>query len=183
MQAFFENLEVQMALGRKEFQDLWMHDMKNFRKFLHNEKFTLMDDSQQAKETWDNVLNAVDALDHTMDKLEEDIDKLWTKQKPALDLRINDLRKELASTGENVNHAFAEAWDRFRKAEKTTAREFHDEHPDAMSERMDMLKKKVQEFQQEFKEKLPDDEKLKAFRHEVSDSFDKMKKAFHDLFA
>ena len=183
MQAFFEDLEVQMALGRKEFQDLWMRDMKDFRRFLHDEKFTLIEDRQLARETWDRILNAVDALDNTMDKMESEIDKIWTKQKPTLDIRINDLRKELNATGEDFNDAFAEAWDRFRKEVKSSPREFHDEHPDALTDRMDVLKKKVQEFQQEFKEKLPDDEKLKAFSHEVSDSFDKMKKAFHDLFA
>lgn len=183
MQAFFEELEVQMALGRKEFQDLWMRDMKDFRKFLHDEKFTLIEDRQLARETWEKILKAVDALDNTMDKMEQDIDKVWTKQKPALDLRINDLRKELNATGEDFNDVFAEAWDRFRKLEKPAPGAFRDEHAQDVTDRMDVLKQKVQEFQQEFREKLPDDEKMKAFRHEVSDSFDKMKKAFHDLFA
>ena len=84
MQAFFEELEVQMALGRKEFQDLWMRDMKDFRKFLHDEKFTLIEDRQLARETWERILKAVDALDNTMDKMEQDIDKVWRVTVPSL---------------------------------------------------------------------------------------------------
>lgn len=183
MQAFFEDLEVQMALGRKEFQDFWSTDMKGFRQFLQTEKSILQDERETVRETWGKILHAMDVLDETMDKVEEDIDKVWKKQKPNLDLRISDLRNELQSTGENFGDIFTEALDKFKKQETNTTREFHDEHPHSIDDRMDILKKKVQEFQQDVKDKLPAEEKVTAFKKEVGDSFDRMKKAFHDLFA
>ncbi|MCF8239290.1 MAG: hypothetical protein K9I85_14100 [Saprospiraceae bacterium] len=183
MQAFFEELEVQMALGRKDFQELWMRDMKDMRRFFHEEKNLLHEDQKKFQDTWDRIVKAVDAMDGTMDKVEHDIDKVWNKQKPNLELRISDLRKELKDTGEEFSNIFADAIDRFQNQRDNPHREFHDEHPQSLDDRMDILKKKVQEFQHDFKEKLPADEKITAFKKEVGDSFDRMKKAFHDLFA
>lgn len=183
MQAFFEELEVQMALGRKEFQDLWLTDMKDLRRFFHEEKNNLREDQKMFQDTWDRIVKAVDALDGSMDKVEKDIDKVWNKQKPNLELRISDLRKELKDTGEDFGNIFADAMDRFQARKDNPLREYHDEHPQSLDDRMDILKKKVQEFQHDFKEKLPDDQKITAFKTEVGESFDRMKKAFHDLFA
>lgn len=183
MQAFFEELEVQMTLGRNEFQDLWMREMKDLRRFFHEEKNLLREDQEMFRDTWDRVIKAVDALDTSMEKVEKDIDKVWNKQKPNLELRISDLRKELKETGEDFGNIFADALDRFQNQKNIPEGEFHDEHPQSIDDRMDILKKKVQEFQQDFKEKLPDDQKITAFKTEVGESFDRMKKAFHDLFA
>ncbi len=81
IQAFFEDLEVQMALGRKEFQDFWSNDMKGFRQFLQTEKSILEDEREAVRETWGKILHAMDVLDETMDKVEEDIDKVWEEAK------------------------------------------------------------------------------------------------------
>lgn len=183
MKAFFEDLEVQMTLGRKEFQDLWARDMSDFRRFLHEEKTILNDDREMVSDTWEKIRQMMDNLDDTMNKVDEDMDKAWNKQKPNLELRISDLKKELKSTSEEFGDIFADALDRFKKQQRKSPGEFHDEHPNSIDDRMDILKKKVQEFQKDVKDKLPDEEKVNAFKKEVGDSFDRMKKAFHDLFA
>lgn len=184
MQAFFDELEVKMNLGRKDFQDLWMREMKDFRKFYNDEKSQLMESRQEVRDMWDRLGNTFNSLDETMDKVEVDMEKVWEKQQPEIKQRMQALLDEVKDTRDDFGEVLSGMIDRFRNrpAAENKTREFMDEKPEASTDRMDVLKKRILDFQNELKGKIPDDQKVDLFKKEVGESFDRMKKAFSELF-
>ena len=185
MQAFFDELEVRMNLGRKDFQDLWVREMKDFRRFFNEEKSQLIDSRQDVRDLWDRVGNTFNSLDETMDKVEMDMEEVWKKQQPEIKQRMQALLEEVKDTRDDFGDVLSGMVDRFRNRPGADVKpvEFMDEKPEASTDRMDILKKRILDFQNELKGKIPDDQKVDHFKKEVGDSFDRMKKAFNELFA
>ncbi len=185
MQAFFDKLEVKMNLGRKDFQDLWMHEMKEFRTFFNEEKSKVMESRKEVRDMWDRMSHQFTSLDESMDKVEQDMENVWQKQQPEIKQRIQDLLHEVKETRDDFGDVLSGMIERFRQVPKKDPKvqEFMDEKASASTDRMDILKKRILDFQHDLKERIPDDQKVDQFKKEVGESFDRMKKALNDLFS
>jgi uncharacterized protein YoxC len=186
IKAFLEELELQMALGKAEARDAFKEEKKNFEKFLdkyktqvHGVEDESLEHVHELNMKFANLLAKVnlkfpdtkrkfdkfknESL-HAIFELEVAMKATYGEVKPDMQARLDVFKDKLDAY--RIQLAFAD----YKEEEKLQARK--NELTDAINE----IRDKLQEQEEA-------GTKLEHFVEDVSDSFEKMKKAFSDMFA
>ena len=186
IKAFLEELELQMALGKAEAKDAIEDEKKNFQQFLQKYR-------SQIHEVEDETVDHVHILNEkfavlagkvnlAMPTTKRDFDKYKKETLHAIyDLELA-LKEKYGKVGEELwdrLDVFKDKLDAYRIQLAFT--EFKNEGE--LQERKSELLDAINEMRDKLQEKEEAGAKLEHFVEDISDSFEKMKKAFSDLFA
>ncbi len=186
IKAFLEELELQMALGKAEAKDAIEEEKKNFQHFLRQYK-------SQMDEVEDGTLDHIKELNDKFAALAAKVNLPMPATKRKFDQykketlhAIYDLELAMKEKYGEVNEelmvrldAFKDRLDAYRIQLAFT--EFQKE--EELMERKNELLDAINEIRDKLQEKEEAGARLEHFVEDISDSFEKMKKAFSDLFA
>ena len=186
IKAFLEELELQMALGKAEAKDAFEAEKKNFQQFLQNYKSQIHDVEDEGV-AYVHELNAKFAVlsgkvNLAMPASKREFDKYKKETLHAiyeLELALKDKYGEVGDELRERLDIFKDKLDAYRIQLAFT--EFKQENE--LLERKNELTDAINEIRNKLQEKEEAGAKLEHFVEDISDSFEKMKKAFSDLFA
>jgi hypothetical protein len=186
IQSFLEEIEVQMALGKAEARDSFEKEKKNFNKFLHSYK-------DQVREAENIATNHRLELNDKFNDLEAMISKEFPTAKRTFDKfkkdtlhAIYQLEFSLKEAYGDVGVLMQEKLDKFKDlldAYRIQLALSDVEPEESLHTRKEELLKAVGEIREKLQKEEVLGTKIDTFVEDVSESFDKMKKAFSDLFA
>jgi len=186
MKTVFEELEVQLALGKAEAKELFEREKKNMNEFINEQKTRFKKEEEIAEEHWDNLREKFETLEaHLAEETPEGKEAFDTVKEKTL-RSIYELESAMKEAYGEIGGKMREQLDQF-KAKLDSYRiqlalsEFGSE--DESNVRRDELRQKVEEIREKMSKEEKDANKLDDFVNEMSASFDHMKKAFSDLFA
>ena len=186
IKGYLEELEVQMALGKAEARDAFEKEKKNFNKFIRSYK-------NQVQEAENIASNHRTVLDAKFADLEVKISQEFPTAKRPYDKHkketlqsIYELEYALKEAYGDVGFIIQEKLDRFKDQLDTYRVQLalSDNKPEeSLTVRREELLTAATEIREKLQQKEVLGEKVEHFVDDISDAFDKMKKAFSDLFA
>jgi predicted nuclease with TOPRIM domain len=186
IKAFLEELELQTALGKAEAKDAIEEEKKNFQKFLRKYKSQIHeveDESiEQVRELNDKFAVLAAKVNLPMPDNKRKFDQYKNETLHAvydLELALKEKYGEVSEELMGRLDAFKDKLDAYRIQLAFT--EF--KHEEELKERKTELLDAINEIRDKLQEKVEAGAKLEHFVEDISDSFEKMKKAFSDLFA
>lgn len=185
LKKIFEELEVQLALGKAEAKDLFEKEKKNLNAFVTEQKMRFKTEQKIAEEKWDELLNKFEQLEAALSAETATEKAMYDEQKEKILRCIYELEHTMKEAYGEVGAVLREQLD-FFKAKLDAYRiqlalsEF-DNATEADNRRME-LKDKVAEIREKMRKDEEAANKIDDFMSEMSASFDHLKKAFSDLF-
>jgi len=114
VQAFLESLQVKLALGRAELQDLWMEEKRQLMRNLAEQKQRLEARGgalpEKLRAVSEHIRLLEDELAETGDKLEQ----AFEEQQPRLKARLQELETSLKSSADSLSGELRGQLDTFR---------------------------------------------------------------------
>ncbi|MDX1939197.1 MAG: hypothetical protein SFU99_01515 [Saprospiraceae bacterium] len=186
LKTVFDELEVQLALGKAEAKEVFEREKKNLNQFVNEQKIRFKKEQKVAADKWDELLARFESLEANL-SAETATDKvLYDAQKEKTLRSIYELEHTMKEAYGDLGATFREQLDAF-KARLDSYRiqlalsEF-DNAAEAENRRSE-LKEKVNEIRERMQKEEEEANKIDDFVSEMSTSFDHLKKAFSDLFA
>ncbi|MBK7870769.1 MAG: hypothetical protein IPJ74_08810 [Saprospiraceae bacterium] len=186
LKTVFDELEVQLALGKAEAKEVFEREKKNLNQFVNEQKIRFKKEQKVAEDKWDELLARFESLEASL-SAETATDKaLYDAQKEKTLRSIYELEHTMKEAYGDLGATFREQLDAF-KARLDSYRiqlalsEF-DNAAEAENRRNE-LKEKVNEIRERMQKEEEEANKVDDFVSEMSTSFDHLKKAFSDLFA
>ena len=186
LKTVFEELEVQLALGKAEAKEAFEREKKNLNEFIHEQKIRFKKEEKVAEEKWEGLMKKFEQLEAELSKETSAKKKGYDKQKQEtlrsiyeLENAIKEAYGELGSTIREQLDAFKAKLDAYRI--QLALSEF-DNVGEADNRRIE-LKGKISEIREKMQKEEEEANKIDDFVSEMSASFDHLKKAFSDLFA
>lgn len=185
LKKIFEELEVQLALGKAEAKDLFEKEKKNLNAFVTEQKMRFKTEQKIAEEKWDELLHKFEQLEAVLSAETATEKAMYDEQKEKILRCIYELEHTMKEAYGEVGAVLREQLD-FFKAKLDAYRiqlalsEF-DNATEADNRRME-LKDKVAEIREKMRKDEEAANKIDDFMSEMSASFDHLKKAFSDLF-
>jgi len=186
MKTVFEELEVQLALGKAEAKELFEREKKNMNEFINEQKLRFKKEEEIAEEHWDNLREKFETLEANLAEETPEGKEAFDAVKEKTLRSIYELESAMKEAYGEIGGKMREQLDQF-KAKLDSYRiqlalsEFGSE--DEGNVRRDELRQKVEEIREKMSKEEKDASKLDDFVNEMSASFDHMKRAFSDLFA
>lgn len=186
IKAFLEELELQMALGKAEAKDAFESEKKSFNSFLNSYRAKMHEAENVANEhrmELDEKFAALEAkISVEFPTAKRKFDKLKKETLQSIYELEHALKVAYGDVGENIQ----EKLDGFK--DKLDAYRIQLALADSDAEgTLENRKAELLENVGNIREKLQQKEELSSkvdnFVEDISESFDKMKKAFSDLFA
>ncbi len=186
IKAYLEELELQLALGKADARDAFRKEKKNFENFIDKYK-------SQVGEIEDDTLEHVHDLNMKFSNLLAKVNLPFPTTKRKFDKfknetlhAIYELELAMKATYGEVKPNIQSRLDAFK--DKLDAYRIQLAFADYKEEeKLQARKTELTEAINEIRDKLQEQEeagaKLEHFVEDISDSFEKMKKAFSDLFA
>lgn len=186
LKTVFEELEVQLALGKAEAKEVFEREKKNLNEFIHEQKIRFKKEEKMAVEKWEDLLKKFEQLEAELSKETATKKKAYDKQKQEtlrsvyeLENAIKEAYGELGATLREQLDLFKAKLDAYRI--QLALSEF-DNAGEADNRRVE-LKEKIGEIREKMQKEEEQANKVDDFVSEMSASFDHLKKAFSDLFA
>ncbi len=186
LKTIFDELEVQLALGKAEARDIFDKEKKNLTQFINEQKIRFKKEQKVADEKWDELMNKFEVLEANVSKETAVSKEEYDEQKEKTLRAIYELEHTIKEAYGDLGATFREQLDAF-KARLDAYRiqlalsEF-DNATEAENRRHE-LREKVSEIREKMKKEEDEANKIDDFVSEMSASFDHLKKAFSDLFA
>lgn len=186
LKTVFEELEVQLALGKAEAKEVFEREKKNMNEFINDQKARFKKEEKIAEEQWDNLREKFEALEASLGLNTPDAKDKFDEMKEKTLHTIYELESAMREAYGEVGGKLREQLDQF-KAKLDSYRiqlalsEFGSESES--ENRRAELRKKVEEIREKMGKEEEDANKLDDFVSEMSASFEHVKKAFSDLFA
>lgn len=182
----FEELEVQLALGKAEAKEVFEREKKNIGEFINEQKARFKKEERVAEEHWDDLLEKFEALEANLNLETPDKKSAYDEMKKNTLRTIYELENTIKQTYGEVGTTFRAQLDQFKtKLDgyriQLALSEFG-KQSDGDNRRLE-LREKLSEIKDRMHKEEEDSNKMDDFVHEMSNSFDHLKKAFSDLFA
>ncbi len=185
LRTIFDELEVQLALGKAEAKEIFEREKQNVSQFIEEQKIRFRKEQALSEEKWQQLLVAFEALEVELNA-ETPVEKsAYDEQKSKTLQRIYELEHIMKESYGDLGASLREQLDAF-KARLDAYRiqlalsEFGDQ--EAAESRRFELREKVIEIQAYMRKEEADANKIDDFVSEISTSFEHLKKAFSDLF-
>ncbi|MBI1226089.1 MAG: hypothetical protein GC192_12710 [Bacteroidetes bacterium] len=186
MKVLLDELQVQMALGKAEAKDIFDRERKNFLNFVSEEKSVLRKTGQVANSHRALLMQKFDAFDARLARPIAKNKRQYELRKREnlhaiyeLELAMKEAYGDVGMSLQVKLDAFLDKLDTFRI--KLALGDFETEIE------MEALKSElvgaVGDILERLKKEGGAEEKINAFSHEVSSSFEHMKKAFSNLLS
>lgn len=186
IKAYLEELELQMALGKADAKDAIEKEKKNFQQFLRKYRSQIHDSVDESHEHLHELntkfANLAAKVDMALPPTKRKFDQYKKDTLSAIYELELTLKEKYGDVGEDVEKRldnFKDKLDAYRIQLAFT--EVKEE--DKLRERKVELLNAINEIRDKLQEREEAGAKLEHFVEDISDSFDKMKKAFSDLFA
>jgi hypothetical protein len=186
LKTLFEEMEVQLSLGKSEAKDLYEREKKNFNAFVNEQKARFKKEEQIVEEKWNTLREKFEALEVQLAKDTPDGKEAFDEIKNATLRSIYELEKEIRDSYGDIGTNLKENLDQF-KAKLDNYRiqlalsEFGDQAES--DKRRAELQATLEEILARMRKEAEDANKLDDFAKEMSSSLEHMKKAFSDLFS
>ncbi len=186
LRTVFDELEVQLALGKAEAKELFEREKKNLNEFVNEQKSRFRKEQKLAEAKWHDLLGKFEALEAILSVETATRKRAYDEQKKQTLHTIYELEYAIKEAYGELGAAFREQLDHF-KARLDAYRiqlalsEF-DNNAEAEIRRADLLEK-VNEVRTKMRKEEEEANKVDDFVSEISTSFEHLKKAFSDLFA
>ena len=186
MKAFLEELELQLALGKADAKDVIEKEKKNFQQFLQKYKSQIHESEEASHEHLhvlnDKLANLTAKVDMQMPTTKRKFDQYKKETLRA----IYELELVLKNKDGEIEAEIMDRLDNFK--DKLDAYRIQLAFTEVKEEeKLRLRKNELLDAMNEIRDKLQArDEagaKLEHFVEDITDSFEKMKKAFSDLFA
>ncbi len=185
LRTIFDELEVQLALGKAEAKEIFEREKQNVSQFIEEQKIRFRKEQALSEEKWQQLLVAFEALEVELNA-ETPVEKsAYDEQKSKTLQRIYELEHIMKESYGDLGASLREQLDAF-KARLDAYRiqlalsEFGDQ--EAAESRRFELREKVIEMQAYMRKEEANANKIDDFVSEISTSFEHLKKAFSDLF-
>ncbi len=185
LRTIFDELEVQLALGKAEAKEIFEREKQNMSQFIEEQKIRFRKEQALSEEKWQQLLAAFEALEVELNAETPAEKSAYDEQKSKTLQRIYELEHTMKESYGDLGASLREQLDAF-KARLDAYRiqlalsEFGDQ--EAAESRRFELREKVIEIQAYMRKQEADANKIDDFVSEISTAFEHLKKAFSDLF-
>ena len=183
---FMEELEVQMALGKAEARDTFEKEKKSFSKFISEVKAEAGKEKLVAEKHRHELLLKFEALEAKL-----------SVETPTKKREFNKMKAETLQAIYELEHIIKEAWsdvnsevqlklDKFKAILDTYRVQLalgNIDNKEAFESRKQELMEAADEIRLKLQKEEASKDKFEVFVEEVSESFDRFKNAFTDLFS
>jgi hypothetical protein len=186
LKAVFEELELQLTLGKAEAKDAFEREKKNFSTFMQEQKLRFNKENQASEESWETMKEKFAHLESMLMKDTPDSKDSYDTQKNETLRCIYELENLIRDTYGELNSSLKSQFDQF-KARLDAYRiqlalsEF-DTKADG-DKRREELKASLDEILDKMRSESERAHKLDDFAEEMGTAFDHVKRAFSDLFS
>jgi hypothetical protein len=185
LKTIFEELEVQMALGKKEAKEVFEREKKTLTEFITQQKDKLKEAGEVAEDHRRELINKFNTLEAVLSEDVSTSKRRYDTYKDKVLKNIYELEFAQKQAYGEVRSSIREQLDQFKARLDAYRVQLALSKMDNIEE-LEARKAEIKEKVAEMREKLQQEEesggKLNHFVDEVSASFDHMKKAFSDLF-
>jgi hypothetical protein len=186
LKVMFEELEVQLSLGKAEAKEMFEREKKNMSTFINEQKAYFKREEKMAEEHWGQLREKFESLESQLSKDTPDGKETFDALKQSTLRSIFELENAILENYGELSTEMKEQLDQFKAILDSyriqfALSEFGDS--DESMKRRDELKAAVEEIRARMDKDEKDANKLDDFAKEMSNSFDHMKKAFSDLFS
>lgn len=186
LKSYLEELEVQMALGKAEARDAFEKEKKTFRNYMNSYQTKLAENENLASENRMNLNVKFAALDSLINQEFPTQKRSYDKFKRETLQAIHELEFGIKEAHGDVGLKTQMALDRFKDKLDTYRVQLalsEVKPEESLNNRKAELHEAIVKIQNNLNKEMEAGSKMDNFVEEVSESLDKMKKAFSDLFA
>lgn len=184
--AIFDEMEVQMSLGKAEFRDAFAREKKNFEEFIQKRREEMKTQSHSNGETHKSVKTFLDDFLKSLDLPLSESNEVFEKNKQVLLHRIYELERDMRNAYDNADflikndlNSLKAPLDDFRL--QLGLCQWED--LDKLSEPKATLKDRLSAILDKMSRRSSEDEKINEFMKEMNTSIDHLRKAFSGLFS
>lgn len=186
LKVVFEELEVQLALGRKEAKEAFEREKKNFQEFIQDQRERFQEEEERAESHRKTLLNKFQLLEAAL-SVEPPVDQTAFKEFKDKQLQgIYELEAEIKAAYDNLRFSLRERLDQFKAkldAYRIQLALVDFEKREELEGKREELKKKTEEMVGLMHKEAERGDKIENFTEEVTASFDHLKRAFTELFS
>jgi hypothetical protein len=186
LKTVFDEMEVQLALGKAEAREMFEREKKNLNTFIQEQKARFKKENESAESHWEQLRDRFEALETQLTKATPDAkdgyDDLKRETLHSIYELENAMREAYGELGSSMRmqlDSFKVRLDSYRIQLALSAFDSQDE----ADKRLQSLRDAVTEIRTKMDKEAEDANKLDDFADEMSASLDHMKKAFSDLFS
>ena len=186
LKTVFQELEVQMALGKAEAKDMFDREKQNLNSFINEQKAKFRKENEAVDAHWETLRDKFEALEAQLSKATPDTkeayDALKTETLHAIYDLENAMREAYGELGSSMRLQLDQFKGRLDGYRIQLALSEFGSQEDA-DKRLEELKSTVTDIRSKMDKEVEDANKLDDFADEMAASLDHIKKAFSDLFS
>lgn len=186
IKTLFDELQVQMALGKKEAKDIYDKERKLLYDFISKERALLQKTAAAALEHEKSLMEKLASLQKELDEPVPNGKKKFDNYKTMLLQKIYDVEFAIKTESKEVRRSLQKQLDFFKTkldGYRLQVAMSNYENRDKLEERKTELGVKINEIRGMVKNRQVEDEKWNRFAEEVSESYKHLKNAFSDLLS
>jgi hypothetical protein len=180
----FEELEVQVALGKAEAVELYEAEKKKFSAYLHDQQVKMRHEAKEAQQLFDAFEAKLDGFAGTLMNGHSNKATAFEKEKAAVLQQIFAIEAELKEVYNKTGAVLRPSLDNFRNALDAYRIEFAlitVENVDNILPKKEELRAELFALQNKIKDSEQNDERFDHFKAEMETAFEHMKKAVKEL--
>lgn len=186
LKAVFEELELQLTLGKAEAKDAFEREKKNFNTFVQEQKLRFNKENQASEESWEVLRVKFEQLENMLAQDTQETKDAYDLQKNETLRSIYELESFIRDTYGDLSAGLKSQLDQFKA--RLDAYRIHlalseFENQSDGDKRRDELKGSIEEILDKMRSESDMANKLDDFAEEMGSAFDHVKKAFSDLFS
>lgn len=179
LQAFLESLQVKLALGKAELQDLWAAEKKELLRYISEQKRQLEASEAGLPASIREIGNQLNQLEAELDQTGDRLERALEDQQPRLRERLKALETSLKASADALGQEVNEEFTAFRgRMEAMHLRQRLEE----AGEDLDAFAEKIREKGPQLWKNLQSKEVSGDVSAELGKAWDHIKKAADELF-
>ncbi len=182
----FEELEVQLSLGKKEAQETFEREKKNFQEFVEGQRERFKAEEEKVTTLRQELLARLEALRAALQVAAPEESEAYNIYKDKLLQNVYALEGTMKEAYEVLRFRLREQLDQFKAkldAYRIQLALSDFDKKDSVDEKRKALEEAITATIQLFKEEERRGDKLETFTEEVSASFEHLRRAFVELFS
>lgn len=114
VQAFFESLQVKLALGKAELQDLWVEEKRDLLRYIAEQKQRLENSQEELPAGIREIRTRLQQLEAELEQTGDRLERAWEDQQPRLRERFAALEQSMKASADALGHEAREEFSAFR---------------------------------------------------------------------
>lgn len=186
LKTVFEELEVQLSLGKKEAQEAFEREKKNFQEYIDDQKERFKEEKEKAESHRQDLLRKLEALQAALSVAPPATQQEYPAYKDKLLQAVYELEAAIKEGYDRVRFSVRERLDLFKakldafRIQLALSDFDKKDEPDRKREEVKEAATSILEMLNQEAER---GDKVENFVEEVNASFDHLKKAFTELFS